>query len=891
MIQIAAGDSLFLHTYYPNGVLASTTTLLGNSSNITATTALSTYRYVLKANVADIDGTPGDGAYTYVLTLWDIDLDLPTPHIGEFQLYQTLDYNTAFDSVLAAIARLDDIETDVTGLNGASPPTNWADMDITVTTGEVAAKLDLTNDVTGALGDVNVANDILGQSPPVNWDDMDIEATTGEVTSLNANFDSLKYIGQYGLGVYLDAAAANTNTVVGIDGTFNNPVSTLAAARTIADALGIQRYYIINRSTFTLAADHQDWHFVGVGFASSMVFGSQRVDGAVFENLRLSGALHASGGDVYYTNCVFGYVSANWNGHARDCWLTDTIVVTTGNVDIQFNHCQSGVAGPNTPTIDLTGVSPTAVSIRNYSGGIRLMNGAANDTVSIETDGQVVISANNTSLSAVLRGNMTVTDSGVTTILNEDAALNRPVIADAVLDEVNTAAQHNISQSLGRQIRQLADVGIIYSNTATDGGMNWIELDAGASATDGTYDPSIIQITGGTGDGQAANILQYEGATKRAWVDRDWKIEPDATSEFSISPDAGREHVNEGAAQGGTSTTITLNALASSFDDAYNGQVVFIRSGTGADQARNVIDYDGTSKVATVDTRVWDVIPTDSTVYVMLPTAYLERAALALLFRDSLWSPNYDAQLKSLTISGANGATGSLNVINSTGPGVTWSSTGGNGDGFVVTSNGSGNAVSFIADLTGVGFSIGGGSTSGHGFSITATNGHAFNLAGGTLGDGLHIEGGSGGGEGAQIIGGGAAADILADITGTVTPTDTNASGATIARVSDSADFKADVSALALEASLFDPVNDSVIVDGSEFAILEWATNLLQYLGWGQIGSDAVWAQEKKNANADTLWVGTSDGSTTIDTLAYQVNFHVGGTAGDPPDSVKSYNK
>jgi hypothetical protein len=138
----------------------------------------------------------------------------------------------------------------------------------------------------------------------------------------------------------------------------------------------------------------------------------------------------------------------------------------------------------------------------------------------------------------------------------------------------------------------------------------------------GAYDPSEIAIILGTGAGQSRMILQYEGATRTATVDRNWKVNPDATSEFIIYVNSGREHVNEGLAQGGTSTTITLNANASPFDDAYNGQIVFLRSGNAQDQVARVTAYNGTTKVATIQTSVgggWESIPDTTTAYVMIP--------------------------------------------------------------------------------------------------------------------------------------------------------------------------------------------------------------------------------------------------------------------------------
>lgn len=170
----------------------------------------------------------------------------------------------------------------------------------------------------------------------------------------------------------------------------------------------------------------------------------------------------------------------------------------------------------------------------------------------------------------------------------------------------------------------------IRTNTAQGPGTgsNQIQLDTGASATNGIYDPSMILITAGTGAGQSRNIMQYDGTTKIATVDRNWKVLPDATSVFSIIANSGREHVNEGLAQAGTANTVTLNTLASADDDAYLGQVIFIRSGLGDDQSRLVIAYDGTTKVATVH-RDWDTIVNSTSAYVMLPTSSFSSAEIA----------------------------------------------------------------------------------------------------------------------------------------------------------------------------------------------------------------------------------------------------------------------
>lgn len=206
------------------------------------------------------------------------------------------------------------------------------------------------------------------------------------------------------------------------------------------------------------------------------------------------------------------------------------------------------------------------------------------------------------------------------------AGLNDPtasVIADAVWDEILTGATHNIATSAGRRLRELA-ASVVWTGTAQGSGTgsNQIQLDAGASATDNAYDPALISIIAGTGAGQTRLVLQYDGTTKIATVDRDWKVNPSTDSEFVINGDAGREHVNEGLAQAGTANTITLNALASATDNAYVGQVVFIRSGTGADQVGYVTAYNGTTKVATIkhgeNGGNWGTTPDTTSAYVML---------------------------------------------------------------------------------------------------------------------------------------------------------------------------------------------------------------------------------------------------------------------------------
>lgn len=276
--------------------------------------------------------------------------------------------------------------------------------------------------------------------------------------TVQAHFDTLIYIGEHGLGIFVDSTAGNTNTVIGTDGTEKNPVSTLAAARTLALALGAHRFYIHGGSTFNgagtdLGADYSEWEFYGEGFGIEIAFGGQLVTNSYFQNVTLSGVMHASGGDVHYVDCRFGFISSDFQGHAEGCELTDTIVTRPAS-DVSFHACFSGLAPEETPTIDF-GVGANTVVFTSYSGGLRLMNGSSNDMATVSSDGHLIISANNTSLRIMAHGMINLTDSGTTTNLTQDAVWNRgsvdtvfiPATVDSNWNEL--VADHAVALTYG----------------------------------------------------------------------------------------------------------------------------------------------------------------------------------------------------------------------------------------------------------------------------------------------------------------------------------------------------------------------------------------------------------------------------------------------------------
>lgn len=72
------------------------------------------------------------------------------------------------------------------------------------------------------------------------------------------------------------------------------------------------------------------------------------------------------------------------------------------------------------------------------------------------------------------------------------------------------------------------------SELAQGGGVDYLTLNASASAVDNAYQFMVLRATGGTGTGQIAEIVRYIGADRRAYF-RDVAVPFDATTTYEIA--------------------------------------------------------------------------------------------------------------------------------------------------------------------------------------------------------------------------------------------------------------------------------------------------------------------------------------------------------------------
>lgn len=312
---------------------------------------------------------------------------------------------------------------------------------------------------------------------------------------------------------------------------------------------------------------------------------------------------------------------------------------TNGN-DIGFNFTGTG-AVPQTVNIITTACDPTTAT--NFgitslpttactTNASLLTSGTGTDQLSVTSGrvdaGKILGTAISTPATAgILDVNIKNMNNVAATAITTIKAVQGLTTADTITNLTNAPTAGDFTATMKTSLNAATPASItnmsMTSGTAQAGATDSITLAAGASAVNGTYDPGIIIINSGTGAGQARTILDYNGTSKVATVDRDWRTNPDATSVYTVFPVSNLLSTNEGLAQAGAASTITLNTNASSVNNTYNGQIIALRGGTGQDQTRIVTAYNGATKVATVDS-AWATNPDNTSIYMMLQGGYID---------------------------------------------------------------------------------------------------------------------------------------------------------------------------------------------------------------------------------------------------------------------------
>lgn len=184
--------------------------------------------------------------------------------------------------------------------------------------------------------------------------------------------------------IYIDTGASNTNTEDFVDGTADNPVSTIAAALTLSSSLGLTDFHIVNGSSITLTAAATNYSFFGDNW--TLALEGQSMVGIHVEGATVSGAMAGTGVNQSFRNCQMGAVSLIKDTHMESCRITGTQTLIEAG-DVFYEDCHSGVTGSTAPSLDFGGaLGNSNVHMRGYSGGIQIenMGDAGDDTLNLE---------------------------------------------------------------------------------------------------------------------------------------------------------------------------------------------------------------------------------------------------------------------------------------------------------------------------------------------------------------------------------------------------------------------------------------------------------------------------------------------------------------------------
>lgn len=312
--------------------------------------------------------------------------------------------------------------------------------------------------VPDAAGTAPTAAEIVTAIGGAAIEDYDVQGNWGWAIAL------MVYSGPDGPGIYIDSGAANTNTIVGTDGTEINPVSTFAAARTLADALGLKIYYLEGNSDITLAATHVDWEFIGIGSVLDNIvnLGSQDVSRSLFRNLALEGP-QGGAGRITARDCALqdpGAGTSTFHIFAERCGFVDEFLIDTSNDNV-FDSCYSLVAGTGTPLVTATGAAGT-VSFRHHSGSVELKALSASHNVTFEGIGNVVFNAD-------CNVNATVSLKGIGVITDNTAGMsNLDEVSFINMAKINAEADTAISDAALATAANLATVGAVADGIQAD---------------------------------------------------------------------------------------------------------------------------------------------------------------------------------------------------------------------------------------------------------------------------------------------------------------------------------------------------------------------------------------------------------------------------------------
>lgn len=363
--------------------------------------------------------------------------------------------------------------------------------------------------------------------------------------------------GYEGGAVWIDTIDGVAGTLLYVNGTVDNPVNSIADARTLADALGMHVFHSLPGSTFTLAQAFNDFEFIGAGF--TVALGGQDIGGSRFFNCAISG-IGTGSVRVVFRDCLVIGATTLATASLLGCNFAADLTLSAAGI----YRITEGIHGSATaPAIDFgAAVLNTTVHVHDWHGALTVKNMGQLGTDVLHFDsagGKLTLDATNVGGTANLNGTFDFVDSSTGMTINKTGAIldviGTPVGVDISADIAAVQADTDNMQTrlpaalVGSRMdgNMSAIAGVVASATLLERGAKAlvtgaavgtptttvIDTDLTETTTD-HYKGRIVTFTTGNIAGQSSDITGYNGTTKELTVTA-LTDAPVATDEFVIS--------------------------------------------------------------------------------------------------------------------------------------------------------------------------------------------------------------------------------------------------------------------------------------------------------------------------------------------------------------------
>jgi len=311
-------------------------------------------------------------------------------------------------------------------------------------------------------------------------------ATLSTQTSVDSVASDVAKLGYHAGAIWVDTDAANTNTVVGVDGTVSNPVSTLAAAVTLSGTTGINRIRAVGSVALTVTTGLANLDIAGSGGVTINLDSNSATD-CTFRTLDITGTATATTG-CRFVDCTV-QPSALSASVARRCVLSGTVTLTTPG-DITLMECGS----PTAPLVlDFASYTSASISLHGWSGDCELRNLGASVSQSayVTGVGTLTINANCTGGIVYYGPGIEIADNSAGAVTFVQVA---PVTVTASL--VAELVAGNAAGSVGQVLEDLNSRLPVSGTIATQGDVT--NITQAQRVTISLPEPMLVPDTGST---------------------------------------------------------------------------------------------------------------------------------------------------------------------------------------------------------------------------------------------------------------------------------------------------------------------------------------------------------------------------------------------------------